>query len=133
MVKFYRDSLNGVPYIIVALVSLFFIMAIIGFIMERLKLEKEAKESIAHVGRNAVTPVTPIEPVSVETNEQVDNSQILASNPAPAAVNDDLIIENFFKEPDAKTLEEQQNQEINESNKQNQNVIIFDDPDEPKE
>lgn len=130
MVEFFRDKLDGALYIVVALIALFFIMAIIGFIMERLKLEKEEKEKFARVGRSVVTPVIPIEPVAVEPKTE----QIVDTNPIPPTPQeDDLIIENYFKEPNEKELEQQANMDNNQSYQQSQNVIVFDDPDENKE
>ena len=41
MVNFFRDVLNGPLYIVVVILSIIFIMAIIGFIMERKQKEKE--------------------------------------------------------------------------------------------
>lgn len=69
MIEFFRDVLNGPLYIVVTIVSVIFIMAIIGFIMERKKLEKEAKDKIAVVN-NVVTP-TPISPVTVEQQPEM--------------------------------------------------------------
>ncbi len=63
MIEFFRDVLDGPLYIGTTILSIIFIMAIIGFLMERKKLEKEAKQKIAVV---ATSPeVTPISPVSV--------------------------------------------------------------------
>ena len=47
--EFYRDVLNGPLYYIAVVVSVILIMAIIGFLMERKKLYKEAVGKIAHV------------------------------------------------------------------------------------
>ncbi len=52
MVNFFRDVLNGPLYIVVVILSIIFIMAIIGFIMERKQKEKEAKGKVAFVSRN---------------------------------------------------------------------------------
>lgn len=65
MIEFFRDVLSGPLYIIVAILSLIFIMAIIGFIMERKKLEKEEKGRIAYVNNSVdaaqPTPATPVD------------------------------------------------------------------------
>ena len=136
MVEFFRDRLDGVLYVIVALFALFLIMAIIGFIMERLKLEKEANEKVAHVGRGTVTP---IQPVSIEiSNEQVleannttvQNIEVNENLPAVSEEPvEEFIIENYFKEPS----NDQLNQDINVPNQQSTNVIVFEDPDTPNE
>lgn len=47
MIWFYRDFLDGALYVVIALLALIFILAIIGFIMERLQLEKEEKNRVA--------------------------------------------------------------------------------------
>lgn len=52
MVNFFRDVLNGPLYIVVVILSIIFIMAIIGFIMERKQKEKEASSKVAFVSRN---------------------------------------------------------------------------------
>jgi len=69
MIEFFRDVLNGPLYIIVTIISIILIMAIIGFIMERKKLEKEAKNKIAVI--NNVPEITPIEPVTVQKEQEV--------------------------------------------------------------
>lgn len=71
MIEFFRDVLNGPLYIVIVILSIIFIMAIIGFIIERKQLEKEKKASIAIVGN---TVNTPIQPVSI--NEGIVNQPI---------------------------------------------------------
>lgn len=66
MIWFFRDFLDGPVYIIVAVLSLIFIMAIIGFIAERLQLEKEEKNRVAVLG-NDVSTVPPVSPVAEES------------------------------------------------------------------
>ena len=70
MIHFFRDILDGPLYLIVAVVCIILIMAIIGFIMERKKLEKEEKEK-----KVVVDGTTPIEPV--RTREVVLNTNTL--------------------------------------------------------
>ncbi len=65
--EFYRDVLNGPLYYIAVVVSVILIMAIIGFLMERKKLYKEAIGKIAHVDSN----VAPIQDVKVEPKKEV--------------------------------------------------------------
>ncbi len=77
MIEFFRDVLDGPIYIVTTILSVIFIMAIIGFLMERKKLEKEAKEKMAVVSNSPeVTPISPIsvtkEHVALES-EQVSN------------------------------------------------------------
>jgi len=56
MIEFFRDVLDGPLYFIIAIIALIFIMAIIGFIMERKQKEKEARGKVAFVSRE--NPIT---------------------------------------------------------------------------
>lgn len=117
MVKFFRDVLDGPLYIVITVLSIIFIMAIIGFLMERKKLEKEAKAKIAVVS-NTEDVVTAIEPVSIQTEmeiplvapvEQTQTSN--ASNPNSNLVGQDVPVSDEVQTP----------------------IIIFEDPDQKKE
>lgn len=57
MIKFFRDVLSGPLYYIIAIVAIIFIMAIIGFIMERKQKEKEEQGKVAFVSREVSQPV----------------------------------------------------------------------------
>jgi len=57
MIEFFRDVLDGPLYYIIAILAVIFIMAIIGFIMERKQQEKNQKGKIAFVAREASQPV----------------------------------------------------------------------------
>ncbi len=70
MIKFFRDTLDGPLYYILAVICIFFIMAIIGFLMERKKLEKERKEKTAVIDQQI--PITPIEPVTVTESPTIE-------------------------------------------------------------
>ena len=79
MIEFFRDVLDGPLYIAIVVLSIIFIMAIIGFLMERKKLEKEAKNKIAVVGtQNINTPqeITPIPSVSIEAEQKVESVSV---------------------------------------------------------
>lgn len=58
--EFFRDVLDGPIYIALVIVCVILIMAIIGFIMERKKLEKEANSKIIHVENMLESPVDPV-------------------------------------------------------------------------
>lgn len=96
MISFFRDFLNGPIYIIAVIICIILIMAIIGFIMERKKLEKEEQEKKVTIDvatqvervmptiQPAVTPVEPVvtkvEPVitrEVVLNGNIENSQTI--------------------------------------------------------
>lgn len=49
MISFYRDFLDGTIYTVVALVAVVLILAIIGFMMEKIKSYKEEQAKIAYV------------------------------------------------------------------------------------
>ena len=72
MIEFFRDVLNGPLYIVTTILSVIFIMAIIGFLMERKKLEKEYKEQVAVVSNKQNIP--PINQVAIE--KEVVTNQI---------------------------------------------------------
>lgn len=69
MIEFFRDILDGPLYIGITIISIIFIMAIIGFLMERKKLEKEAKQKIAVVADTK--PVTPVPPVTITQSAEI--------------------------------------------------------------
>lgn len=84
--KFFRDVLDGPLYIIVAIISIILIMAILGFIMEKKKLAKEAQDKITTVdlpkntGPVNVTNSNPeIKPVSEEIPKEEKQVNTLGS------------------------------------------------------
>ena len=74
MIEFFRDILDGPLYIIITIISIIFIMAIIGFLMERRKLEKEAKQKIAVVAD--IEPVTPVPAVTITQSAEIINKNV---------------------------------------------------------
>ena len=72
MIRFFRDVLDGPLYLVLVVVCIILIMAIIGFIMERKKLEKEAKEKTVII--DGTTPIEPVRTreVVLNTTEQVE-------------------------------------------------------------
>lgn len=100
MINFFRDVLDGPLYIATTILSVIFIMAIIGFLMERRKLEKETKEKIAIVNTpvmNTPKELDPITPVSIETEREVIPASM---NPAP--------ISNLVSKEETSSLEVKQ-------------------------
>ena len=73
MIEFFRDVISGPVYIITTIVSVIFIMAIIGFLMERKKLEKEKQEQVV-TNPSVVSNATPL-------NSLGDNSQNVVNEP----------------------------------------------------
>ena len=102
--KFYRDILSGPLY----LLSLIFIMAIIGFIIERKNQEKEEKGRVAYVNNSSDVPMEP-----VETKTEV--------TPVPVPVQTELNNVNNETVP--------QKQDSNPSLLVKTPVVVFDDPD----
>ena len=110
MIHFFRDILSGPLYIITSILSIIFIMAIIGFMMERKKLEAEKKAQVAIVDKKEPAFETkiepqPIQPVSV-TQQTIEKEQI---EPQPLnsiiPVNSDLEVKDpviIFEDPDQK-------------------------------
>ena len=85
MIHFFRDVLDGPLYIVIVILSIIFIMAIIGFIMERKQLEKEKKASIAVVDNTINTPIQPVtfsEKVISQPTDQttISNIQTVQNN-----------------------------------------------------
>ena len=117
MIEFFRDKLDGPIYIIIALISLFLIMAIIGFIMEKQKMERDEKDKIAHV-KEIITPINPIIAESNEVLKEVTPPSINGSN--IETIDDNLEIPVS-------------NDEVTDGLYAKPNVIIFEDPDEKKE
>lgn len=56
MVWFFRDFLDGPLYLVVAFFCLIFIMAILGFMMERKQLEKEEKNRMVILNNENIKP-----------------------------------------------------------------------------
>lgn len=57
MIWFFRDFLDGPLYLVVAFFCLIFIMAILGFMMERKQLEKEEKNKMVVLNNQNNTPI----------------------------------------------------------------------------
>ena len=109
MVEFFRDVLDGPLYIAVVVLSIIFIMAIIGFLMERKKLEKEAKEKVAVISNGSV--VTPIQPVSIEVETEMQPPVITI--PETPSVSD--------------------TEKSDDPSEEKPPIIVFEDPDQKKE
>ena len=141
MIEFFRDVLDGPLYIIAAIISVILIMAIVGFIMERLKLAKDEQLKVAHVSRDIVTP---IEPVQVEASNSEEPSLTIENNSLANAVEQATILNNV--EPDVhqvvqnnipinnnEIVNDQEipvpTQDTNEGLYVKPQVIVFEDPD----
>ena len=108
MIHFFRDILSGPLYIITSILSIIFIMAIIGFMMERKKLEAEKKAQVAVISKKEpnLEPTmepAPIEPVSVviEKQQTIEPQPLNSINSVSnnLEVKDPVII---FEDPDQK-------------------------------
>lgn len=110
MIHFFRDILDGPLYIFTSILSVFFIMAIIGFLMERKKLEEETKEQFAVINKEIPRINQPVKPTPIAVEESIlDTSIHSLSQPLNniSSINNNLEV----KEP----------------------VIIFDDSDQRKD
>lgn len=79
MIHFFRDILDGPLYIALVVVCIILIMAIIGFIMDRKKLEKEENEKRVVVG--GTTPMEPVRTREVVLNTNMDEKVETIPNP----------------------------------------------------
>lgn len=79
MIHFFRDVLDGPLYLVIVIISIILIMAIIGFIMERKKLEKEEKDKSVIVA--GVTPMEPVRTREVVLNTSENSNVQTISNP----------------------------------------------------
>ena len=129
MIEFFRDVLDGPLYIIVTIFAIIFIMAIIGFLMERKKLEKERKEHIAVIDTSV--DVAPIEPVEVVSEQPVFqnmvDSQSTIINEQPIVDFQNTVVDNQVP------LSEFNPVEVNNPIEVKPNVIVFEDPDQKTE
>ena len=116
--KFFRDILDGPLYIIVALLSLIFIMAIIGFLMERKRLEKEEKARIVYVNNSVDVPIEPVQTKVEEINvNPVTSSNVTTVSTIP--VNSNSVVNEQIPAQ----------QDSNPSLLVKTPVVVFDDPD----
>ena len=67
MIEFFRDFLDGPIYFVVAGISIILIMAIIGYLMEKSKLEQEEKNKRVTIG------ISPIEEIKVQEHIVTNN------------------------------------------------------------
>ena len=81
MIQFFRDTLDGPLYYILAIICIFFIMAIIGFLMEKKKIEKEIQSKTAVIENKIPdSSIPPISPVTVEEEKQIPEEEQVVSN-----------------------------------------------------
>ena len=109
--EFFRDTLDGPLYIVVVVLSVIFIMAIIGFIMERKNQEKEEKGRIAYVENSVDLPIEPVEAKVEETVvpsvDSVNSNNVVNENipQQPQDDNPSLLVKTpvvVFEDPDKK-------------------------------
>lgn len=112
MIHFFRDILSGPLYIITSILSVIFIMAIIGFMMERKKLEEEKKAQVAIIDNKVPKPETstaptPIQPVLVKNQQEEQQPVTITPQPLNSitTANNDLEVKDpviIFEDPDQK-------------------------------
>lgn len=85
MIEFFRDVLDGPLYIGTTILSIILIMAIIGFLMERKKLEKLVKSKVAVVTnqQKEVVPIPPVTMVGTPQAVPVVNQTVTAQQTMP--------------------------------------------------
>lgn len=91
MIEFFRDVLDGPLYFIVVILSIIFIMAIIGFIMERKKFEQYEKNKVAFVSNDApIEEEKKEEPNLEEAASPIDNENIPVINQEIPVINQEI-------------------------------------------
>lgn len=106
MIHFFRDVLDGPVYFVLFVVCIILIMSILGFIMERLKLQKEENDKRVVVGGTAsIEPVRTRE-VILSTKEEPAVEPVQSINPEPISpptsttptTNNTVVIPNMLDE-----------------------------------
>ena len=106
MIHFFRDVLDGPVYFVLFVVCIILIMSILGFIMERLKLQKEENDKRVVVGGSAsIEPVrtrevilsTKEEPV-VEPVQSINQEPISSPTSTTPTTNNTVVIPNMLDE-----------------------------------
>ena len=106
MIHFFRDVLDGPVYFVLFVVCIILIMSILGFIMERLKLQKEENDKRVVVGGTAsIEPVrtrevilsTKEEPV-VEPVQSINQEPISSPTSTTPTTNNTVVIPNMLDE-----------------------------------
>lgn len=106
MIHFFRDVLDGPVYFVLFVVCIILIMSILGFIMERLKLQKEENDKRVVVGGTAsIEPVrtrevilsTKEEPV-VEPVQSINQEPISSPTSTTPTTNNAVVIPNMLDE-----------------------------------
>lgn len=106
MIHFFRDVLDGPVYFVLFVVCIILIMSILGFIMERLKLQKEENDKRVVVGGTAsIEPVrtrevilsTKEEPV-IEPVQSINQEPISSPTSTTPTTNNTVVIPNMLDE-----------------------------------
>ncbi len=132
MISFYRDFLDGTVYSVVALISVIFIIAIIGFMMEKIKAYKEEQAKIAYIktkedeqrgGTIIFDSKTDMVKTKV-TSPQEENTELKPNTPPEEEIEDTVNRRDEVMTIDSSTLdvpeiieESTENQDINPEEK----------------
>lgn len=132
MISFYRDFLDGTVYSVVALISVIFIIAIIGFMMEKIKAYKEEQAKIAYIktkedeqrgGTIIFDSKTDMVKTEV-TSPQEENTELKPNTPPEEEIEDTVNRRDEVMTIDSSTLdvpeiieESTENQDINPEEK----------------
>lgn len=105
MVWFFRDFLDGFLYIVVAFFSLVFIMAIIGFLMERKQLEKDEKNRMIVLNNENMQNFNLSEEEPPKQQSAVVNSQVEQQVVPQSVIPDDVLEKSAAEGTNAKIPE----------------------------
>lgn len=75
MIWFFRDFLDGPLYLVVAFFCLIFIMAILGFMMERKQLEKEEKNKMVVLNNQNIIQTYDVGSYEESIRQNISNEQ----------------------------------------------------------
>lgn len=101
MIWFFRDFLDGPLYLVVAFFCLIFIMAILGFMMERKQFEKEEKNKMVVLNNQNDTPIYDIGSYEESIRQNSANQTASISSENAQVVQPQSVIPNEVLEKSA--------------------------------
>lgn len=101
MIWFFRDFLDGPLYLVVAFFCLIFIMAILGFMMERKQLEKEEKNKMVVLNNQNNTPIYDVGSYEESIRQNSANQTVSTPSEKAQVVQPQSVIPNEVLEKSA--------------------------------